>query len=726
MKKKNLSIKNFLLSVSIIFFLFACNMKYFRQQEVTSADKTKIFITDIKVEQGEKETYVKIYSNVALKYTSFMQNIPPALILDVPDAYIHRNLLPYVFTGQGPIKEIIPEQKDTKEQVKAQFTIKMEEIFPYDISESENILTINISHGQMISSKAIHQPGPLRTDINIPMGINATEHQDQSPALKELSGPSEADLPKKEILRQVLPKARTGKKEKLQKEEKPMADKVTETINVPKEIRDIKASQIQETETAKTQKQDKDIYTSDAVKLKKYEEEILGRIQKEYTGKPITLDFQNADIKSVLRIIADVSGYNLVIDPKVEGKVNISLAKPVPWDQALDVILKSNKFGMKMEGNIIRVGLPDTFKVEKEAEVKIIEAQRKANEEVRKAKPLITKIVSVNYAKAAMLATKISPMLSKGEGLAEMPSVVVDDRTNTLIIKDLPEKVDNILNLIETLDRPTPQVMIEARIVETTRNFLTDLGIQWGGTYSKKTNYRFANTIEVQGGTGTQTGVALENPTGRPDEYAVNLPISSSAFGAIGFNFGHINKGTSLDIQLKAMERSGKIRIVSNPRIATLDNEEASIESGTQIPYQATDADGNPTTSFVSASINLTVTPQITPDNNITMKIRAEKSEPDWSNAVLGAPAISKRSVFTRLIIKDEDTAVIGGLNISNNANQLRKVPVLGDLPLLGHLFKAKDNSESFDEILIFITPKIITQWDLSKSDPEISHMEEK
>jgi type IV pilus assembly protein PilQ len=365
-----------------------------------------------------------------------------------------------------------------------------------------------------------------------------------------------------------------------------------------------------------------------------------------------------------------------------------------------------------MEGNIIRVGLPQTFAAEKKAELEAIQALRKAKEEATKVLPLETKIVPINYAKAEVLMAKLQPMLSKNEGLAEPPSIMVDERTNTLIIKDLPEVIDEIIAVIDTLDRQTPQVMIEARIVETNKNFAKDLGIQWGGTYTKRTNYRFPNHVEVRGVSGQEGRTLLGGfgATAREDEYAVNIPISSSPFGAIGFNLGHVSGETALDIQLKAMETSGRGRIISNPRIATLDNAEATIKSGHKIPYQVTDAEGNPSTQFVDAAINLTVTPQITPDNNITMKIQADKSEPDWSRTVAGAPSIITRTATTRLIVANGETAVIGGLAQHNEQNNLRKVPFFGDLPVLKLIFSAKDSTDGFDELLIFITPRIIIE----------------
>ncbi|MGA1874000.1 MAG: type IV pilus secretin PilQ [bacterium] len=417
-------------------------------------------------------------------------------------------------------------------------------------------------------------------------------------------------------------------------------------------------------------------------------------LKKSYNGKPISLDFQDADIRSVLRLIAEISNRNLVIDPDVKGKVNITLHKPVPWDQALEIVLKTNRLAMKMEGNIIRVGNQKTFTQEEEAALKAIQAKQMTEQAEKKTLPPVTEIVSINYSQASKLKDQLTPMLSSPEGLSEPPSMVVDERTNSLIIKDLPENIKKIKTVLAELDRETPQVMIETRIVETTKGYSKELGIRWGGAYQKQTSHRFPNTIDV---TGIRGGI-----------YAVNLPNAGDVFGGIGLNLGHINNMVQLNLELDSMESQGKGRIISNPRIATLDNETAVIRSGAQIPYPAVDKEGNPTTNFVDAVIKLGVTPHITPNNYITLEIEADKSEPNWAQTVNGVPAITTRTATTKLIVKDGDTAVIGGLYQRSQQKSQRKVPWFGSVPVLGWFFKANRNEESYDELLIFITPKII------------------
>ena len=673
----------------IVCCLLSCAPAYVPSITTSLPAPEKNMITDIGKETGKEKTTLIIYSAQMANYTSFAQPDPPAVILDIPDVYLHHNLMPITF-AEGPIKKVIPEQISSDEKgVQTRITLKLNQAFPYEIIRDDNQLKIAIKHQMPVLKPAVEA---LLVDAY--KGKKVTE-KTPSPEISEArvrerpleAGPpsvvSEVEatevskfvMPEREILRSVPIVEKEEKKAEAPKEKKVTAKAIPEEAPV---------KSVPETAVEEDQK---------TVKISEEIDLLFGR--KTYTGKPISLDFQNADIRSVLRIIANVSGYNLVIDPEVKGKVDITLVKPVPWDQALEVILKTNKLDMKMEGNIIRVGLPETFAAEKDAELKAIQAVRQAKQEKTKTIPLTTRLIPINYAKADVLMGKIQPMLSKSEGLAEPASIMVDERTNTLIIKDIPEVIDDIMEVIYTLDRPTPQVMIEARIVETNKNFAKDMGIQWGGAYARTTNYRFPNTVDVSGQTGT-------------DSYAVNLPIASSAFGAIGINLGHVNGETALDIQLKAMEQSGQGKVISNPRIATLDNEEATIKSGYSIPYQTTDAEGNPSTNFVDAAINLTVTPQITPDKNITMKIQADKSEPDWSNTVAGAPSIITRNATTSLIVANGDTAVIGGLAQKNEGSNFRKIPIFGDIPVLGLLFKARDSTDKFDELLIFITPRII------------------
>jgi len=407
----------------------------------------------------------------------------------------------------------------------------------------------------------------------------------------------------------------------------------------------------------------------------------------KYTGRLISLDIQDAEIKGVLRLIADVSGLNVISGDDVKGTITTRLVN-VPWDQALDVILRTLGLGQTREGNIIRVASSERFAKEQQDIVR-------DKQTIERVEELVTKVVAINYAKAAELKTNLGSLLS------QRGSIMVDERTNTMIIKDVQGNLTEILALIGTLDQQTPQILIEARIVETSRAFERQLGIQWGLRYNETTNRRFPNTIQLSGGAGT-------SPSG--GAFVVNLPapVGLGSGAAIGLTLGHVANDLILDLQLSAMENSGQGRIISNPKITTLDNKEAVIQSGFTLPFETTSATGTKT-EFVDANLNLTVTPHVTSDQFITMKVAAKRNEPDFARTSAGgAPSIVKREATTEVLVKDGHTTVIGGLYTRSTSDSLTGIPFFSKIPVLGWFFKNEGRRDEVLELLIFITPRII------------------
>jgi type IV pilus assembly protein PilQ len=417
-----------------------------------------------------------------------------------------------------------------------------------------------------------------------------------------------------------------------------------------------------------------------------------------YTGRKISLDFQDADLVNILRLFAEMANFNMILSPDVRGKVTVRMVN-VPWDQAMDIILKMNGLGYTKEDNILRIASLAALARESDDLAKAKEAKKKAED-------LITRIIPVNYATASAVEGTIKKSLSaRGE-------TVVDARTNTLIVKDIARNVDEVATLIRLLDKPIPQVMIEARIVEATTSFTRDLGVQWGGKYTASaatgnpTGFTFPNSVSVTGG---PTMGATVSGTGN---YFVNLPAAagSGAGGAIGFTFGSLNKALNLDLVLSALESTGEGKVISTPRVSALDNKEAKIEQGQSIPYQSTSSSGTQV-QFIDAQLSLAVTPHVTPDNKIFMKIQAQKNAPDTS--LLGAggqPSIRKNQATTEILLADGETAVIGGILIIDRGTTIQRVPFFADLPLIGWLFKKKVTRDDKRELLIFITPRIIRQ----------------
>jgi type IV pilus secretin PilQ/predicted competence protein len=421
---------------------------------------------------------------------------------------------------------------------------------------------------------------------------------------------------------------------------------------------------------------------------------------KKYGGRRISLDLQDADLVNVLRLFGELANLNMILSPDVKGKVTVRLVN-IPWDQAMEIILKMNGLGYAIEDNILRIASLSSLTKEAEDELKTKEAKKKAED-------LITRIIPINYSEAG----KIEPTIKKS--LSTRGETVVDSRTNTLIVKDITRNVDEVLALVKQLDRPTPQIMIEARIVEASLNFNRSLGVQWGGNYNANpsfgnaTGLKFPNTIGVTGGP-TMGGV----PSGNGN-YFVNMPAPSgvgTGGGAVGFQFGSLNKALNLDIVLSALESTGEGKVISTPRVSALDNKEAKIEQGVSIPYATSQAGGATNIQFIDAKLSLTVTPHATPDNRIFMKIQATKNAPD--NSLLGAggqPSIRKNEATTEILLSDGETAVIGGILVLDRGQTVNKIPFLGDIPLIGWLFRSTATREEKRELLIFITPRIVKQ----------------
>lgn len=410
----------------------------------------------------------------------------------------------------------------------------------------------------------------------------------------------------------------------------------------------------------------------------------------KFTGTKISLDFQDADILPIFRLLTDISGFNIVVNPEVKGKLTMKLIN-VPWDQALDIILKTFSLGKRVDGNIIRIAPMTTFAKE--------DADKAAAKEAEyKAEPMETRVLPISYADVSVVETTI-----KGSKiLTPRGSLSVDKRTSSMVIKDVVSVFPQVEQLLKTLDKPTPQVMIEARIVEVNTSDVRDLGIQWG------LNFNAANTLATVGGL---SGLGKGAFTG--GNYLVDFPGGAATGSGSGFTFGVMNpdKTMGLDLQLSAIQTTGKGKIISNPKIMTVDNAKAFISQGDSIPIRKLTDQGTISTDFKDYTLSLTVTPHITPDNSISMVIEAKKEEPDWTRVSSeGTPASKKREANTNVIIKDGETIVIGGVFKTSSQDTDTGTPGLMDIPFLKWLFKKNKVNEDTSEMLIFITPRIIVQ----------------
>jgi type IV pilus assembly protein PilQ len=428
----------------------------------------------------------------------------------------------------------------------------------------------------------------------------------------------------------------------------------------------------------------------------------------KYTGRRIDLDFKDADIHNILRLLADVGKVNIVTADDVSGSVTIKM-KNVPWDQALDVVLQAKSLGMVRTGNLIRVAKADAL--EKEREMAI--AKKKQDLELA---PIETRLIPVSYANATELASKAAELKSP------RGSITIDERTNVLIVRDVSGSLDQIEALVHSLDTQTPEVLVEARIVEATSRYLRDVGIQWGGdaTFSSSTGnptgLAFPSRVGLVGGASDQltptAGLSPQTNLIPNPNFAVNLPatVGTGQGGGIGLSLGSIDNIVNLNVRLTAAETSGMLRIISSPRILTLDNREATISQGTLIPFSQISAQGVQTT-FQEAKLALVVKPHVTADGSIAMHVRINRDEPDFNQtSARGDPTILKRQAETDLLVPDGTTVVIGGIYTRNTGKNLDQIPFFGAIPIIGVLFQRRRASDTRSELVIFLTPRIVNR----------------
>ncbi len=421
-------------------------------------------------------------------------------------------------------------------------------------------------------------------------------------------------------------------------------------------------------------------------------------------GQRISLELKNTDILDVLRLIADVSKLNIITSDNVSGAVTVRLLN-VPWQQALDIILRSKGLGKERQGNIIRVAPLDVLQREREMRINQMKAQRELE-------PLSVRLIPISYAEAGSLIPQIKDLLSN------RGTVNFDQRTNVIIVKDIDEVLSKAESMVSKLDLQTPQVMIEAKIVEADITNEDAFGIQWGGFYQASeatgnpTGLAFPYNLGV---TGSQNPSLLSTPgvasTTSPPDWVVNTPTTTAPAAGLGFTFGSVRNAANLTLRLTAAASAGKIRIISSPRISTLDNTEATIEQGLRIPILSISISGVPVSKMILAKLQLTVTPHITADGSIIMKLNILKEEPDFSRTnSLGDPAIITKKAKTEVLVRTGETTVIGGIYTKKTTEKDIGVPLLYKIPILGWLFKSHTETEQKTELLIFVTPRIINR----------------
>jgi type IV pilus assembly protein PilQ len=441
--------------------------------------------------------------------------------------------------------------------------------------------------------------------------------------------------------------------------------------------------------------------------------------KKEYSGERLTLNFQDIDVRSVLQLLADTSGQNIVVSDSVNGNLTLRLQN-VPWDQALDIVLRTKGLDKRRQDNVIIIGPTEELASREKAELA-------AHKEVQELAPVRTEFMQVNYAKVSDLAKLIRPTgggaaSGKNSMLSQRGSLSVDERTNTLLVQDTAENLADIRRLVQTLDVPVKQVLIEARIVIVSDTFERDLGARFGVTSAQKNGNNGLLSVTGNGqGADTMTQSALTNlqktgtiyPVATPtldNRYQVNLPAANTN-GSIGISL--LGGSYIVDLELSAAQNEGKSETISSPRVITANQKQATIMQGVEIPYQESASSGATTTQFKNAVLSLKVTPLITPDNRVILDL--DVSDDSVGQQVTSAtggtvPSIDTREIITQVLVNDGQTVVLGGILDTTKSKSANKVPFLADIPVLGNLFKSTVNINNKTELLIFITPKILRE----------------
>ena len=434
-----------------------------------------------------------------------------------------------------------------------------------------------------------------------------------------------------------------------------------------------------------------------------------------YTGERLTLNFQEIETRAVLQLLADASGQNIVVSDSVTGNVTLRLQN-VPWDQALDIVLRTKGLDKRKQDNVIIVAPQEELAAREKADLA-------ARKDIQELAPLRSEYLQVNYAKAKDMEGLIKSQ--GGSLLSNRGSVAVDDRTNTLLLQDTADRLADIRRLVATLDIPVRQVLIEARIVVVNDDFKRDLGARVGYTTAQSNGNGIWTTSGSAAATDTAISSALANraangtsfpvqvptgTTGAPQRYNVNLPVPSPAGS---FALGILGSNYIVDLELSAAQAETRAEVISSPRVITANQKEATIEQGTEIPYQQSASSGATTISFKKAVLSLKVTPQITPDNRIILDLDVKKDTIGTITVASGGvnvPSIDTREIVTQVLVNDGQTVVLGGILETEHRDDQTKVPLLGDIPVLGALFKEQSKTNNKDELLIFVTPKIVRE----------------
>jgi type IV pilus assembly protein PilQ len=739
----------------IVLFFFGCAAKsdikksesitpVYHEDEVQNILPSSVpALEDIEVLKENERCRVKITATTPPTFTVFKLTQPERIILDLPEILLDNNQK-LLEVQNDYITEIKSTQLQDKGKTSLRVEIGLTDDFSYNALNENNSILIDLSPKPSLFSGTEKQKSPQaktdekkeldkekpalteKTTVTNKMTKDKTSIKDikvsQTPEGHKITIVADTEIEKyhsyslqkpnrlaidlpmtKSLLKKPLFDIRNPLIEKVRVGQKP--DKVRIVIDlkgerfplyqIAQERNYLDISIKEEKEISQNrEKQQKISYDSelDEITLPK-ENEPESPKPKEYTGEKISLDFKDADIKNVLRLIADISGLNMIVSENVKGKVTLKLEK-IPWDEALDIILDINHAGKIVTGNVTRIETIDHIK-------KINEEKLLAKKSQENLEELEVKTLDISYAKAQDLSRFIKTM----NILSPRGSVTDFKLTNKLTIQDIPSNVLKIEQIVREQDVPTRQVMIEARIVQSNPSYVKELGIRWGGLYNTTHNN---DAINLSGAAG--------------DDFVVNLPAAAGEGSGGAINFGYIKDNLQLNVQLTALENEDKIKIISNPRILGLDNKEARIKQGVALPYLKLSEEGVTSTEFKDAVLELEVTPKITPANTIALHIYVTKNQKSSQTGAGNEPGIDVREVETDLLVKSGVTVVIGGIYETQKTQNITKVPLFGDIPGVGRFFRNKREEDLLTELLVFLTVTVVDQPDnIAKDMNEIS-----
>jgi type IV pilus assembly protein PilQ len=657
-------------------------------------------LEEVTVETTGEEVAIHLLADGTLQARDFVLANPPRVVIDLPGVKnaVRRKVLP---VKGGPVSRVRVSQFQSAPDPITRIVLDLVRPTPHAVRLDGERVSVVVGEAESAAAAslppavAVAQAAPAPTPAPVekpPEPAPMPSVAETAPSRTEIVAPPPASAPADEPAASVAnPVAAPASAPPSTAAAEPAARKPEASLPspLPPGIREARRTRAKATPEPPAAKEDalfeaaaailaQQEQTAQAGELTAFQSRTLAEGQTQFTGEPISLDLKDADIKDVFRTISQLTGLNIVIDPEVRGTVTVQLEN-VPWDQALDLILKQNSLGYVLENNIMRIATTTKLQAEETDRARLAEARQAAE-------PTRTVIKKLSYTRALEITPTLKSIMSR------RGDIVVDTRTNTLIIREIPTFLPAVLQLIDNLDTATPQVMIESRIVETTKTLGRSLGINWG----------FSGVADVAHGNTTN----LNFPNNGEGAFRVGL-ANGPVVGSI--RLGNILDTFNLDVSLTAAENQGLLKIISSPKLAALTNTAALIQSGVQIPVQTT-VNNTTTVVYVDATLKLEVTPQITAEGTILLNVAVQKREPAVAlNLTLGANVpLTIREYRGQILVRDGGTTVIGGIFQINDQDQNNMIPGLWKIPILGNLFRNRTRTEKHDELLIFITPRIL------------------